>query len=140
MSFGTACGVAPSQEMPGSAASPKPLMGPSVAPGSPEHWVFVGFSAPLQREAFPGEGQGWAQSWEQLLIRGWGPPGPAAICPPGGVGGPEQPVLTAVTGRLLENFKAEEKPRFPSPPLLVEIKPETELLRRAEPPSSPLPE
>lgn len=88
-----------------------------MASGSPGHWAIVGFPAPLQRrEAFPGEGQWWAQSWEQAPTVGWGRSGPPATSPPGGVGGAEQPVPTAVTGRWLENVKAEEKPRFLSPP------------------------
>lgn len=53
---------------------------------------------------------------------------------------PEQPVLTTVTGRWLEDFTAKEKPHFSSPPLLMEIKTEIEPLRRAEPPSPPPPE
>lgn len=50
------------------------------------------------------------------------------------------PFPVPLTGRWLENVRAQEKPRFPSHPHLAEIKPEIEPLWRAEQPSPPLPE
>ena len=142
LTFGTACGEALSQEMLGSAASPNPSTGPSAAvgtfsgPGKPRalglHGLFCssakwGLALGKEREGLsPGNRHRAGAGDPQGLL-----PSPL----PGGVRGAEQPVPTAVTGRLLENFKTEAKPRFPSPPILVEIKTEIGSLWRAEPPS-----
>ena len=118
LSFGTGCGEAPSQEMPGSAASPNPSTGPSAAvkpcggPGKPRALGLRGLFCSSAEEGFSlGRSRDGLSPGNRHR-----PPGPAAISPPRGAGGAEQPAPTTVTGRSLENFKAEEKPCFPSPP------------------------
>lgn len=91
----------------------KALQWPREAQSTGTLW---GFLLLCKVGAFPAETEGWAQSWKQAPTRGWGPPGPAAASPPGGFRETEPPMPTAGTGRLLENFTAREKLRFPSSP------------------------
>lgn len=122
----------PSQEVPGSVYSLNPSVGLSAAlrsswdPGKPKALSFPGISCFPQRMGFLWGGTGWAQ---------------------GGTGDP-QDLLPPPLPKVLEQQSARAwgiAGKFPSrgkspifPPLLVEMKPELEPLRRAEPPS-PLP-